>query len=78
MPAIVFIMQRSLQSVLIFRLLLKITVERFRECIFTKFLTPHGDHFEKGVKTWQTQKLYVYYSTIFTISMLASVSSRIV
>ena len=37
---IFFIMQRSLQSVLIFRLLLKITVERLRECIFTYFLLP--------------------------------------
>ena len=38
------ITQRSLQSVLIFRLLLKITVERLRECVSTYFLSPQGAH----------------------------------
>ena len=35
-----FITQRSLQNVLIFRLLLKITVERLRECVSIHFLSP--------------------------------------
>ena len=38
------ITQRSLQNVLIFRLLLKITVERLRECVSSYFLSPHGAH----------------------------------
>ena len=38
------ITQRSLQNVLIFRLLLKITVERLRECVSSYFLSPYGAH----------------------------------
>ena len=38
------ITQRSLQNVLIFRLLLKLTVERLRECVFSYFLSPYGAH----------------------------------
>ena len=38
------ITQRSLQSALIFRLLLKITVERLRECVSFYFLSPQGVH----------------------------------
>ena len=43
------ITQRSLQNVLIFRLLLKITVERLRECVSSYFLSPHGAHFDKNI-----------------------------
>ena len=43
-PCKVVITQRSLQSVLIFRLLLKITVERLRECVSSYFLSPQGAH----------------------------------
>ena len=38
------ITQKSLQNVLIFRLLLKITVERLRECVSSHFLSPCGAH----------------------------------
>ena len=42
------ITQRSLQNVLIFRLLLKITVEGLRECVSNYFLSPCGAHLLKN------------------------------